>query len=134
MTQPTRTLTQSCKSMDYGEQSPVQLGSGFRRERRVSYRIPRRRVHGSSNGSITSSSEPTKAAGAVADGNTVERGLRVHMDPDSYLRENNSYRFFERLNDLVITGPTGTNVNDIFIGIVGPGNQKNDTARRSRGK
>jgi len=77
---------------------------------------------------------PTKAAGAVADGNTVERGLRVHMDPDSYLRENNSYRFFERLNDLVITGPTGTNVNDIFIGIVGPGNQKNDTARRSRGK
>src|SRR5881397_2347822 len=77
---------------------------------------------------------PTNAAGAVADGNTVERGLRVHMDPESYLRENNSYPFFERLNDLVITGPTGTNVNDIFIGIVGPGNQKNDTARRSRGK
>ncbi|TMI51711.1 glycerate kinase [Candidatus Bathyarchaeota archaeon] len=75
---------------------------------------------------------PTDAAGAVADGNTVERGLRVHMDPESYLRENNSYRFFERLNDLVITGPTGTNVNDIFIAIVGPGNQKNDTATRSR--
>ncbi len=77
---------------------------------------------------------PTNAAGAVADGKTVERGLRVHMDPESYLRENNSYPFFERLNDLVITGPTGTNVNDIFIGVVGPGNQKNDTARRSRGK
>src|SRR5207245_5327451 len=67
---------------------------------------------------------PTNAAGAVADGNTVERSLRVRMDPDSYLRENNSHRFFERLNDLVITGPTGTNVNDIFIGIVGAGNQK----------
>ena len=77
---------------------------------------------------------PTKAAGAVADGNTVERGLRAHMDPESYLRENNSCPFFERLNDLVITGPTGTNVNDIFIGIVGPGSQKSDTARRSRGK
>ncbi len=77
---------------------------------------------------------PTNAAGAVADGNTVERALRVSMDPDSYLRENNSYRFFERLNDLVITGPTGTNVNDIFIGLVGPGSQKNDTATRSRGK
>src|SRR5207245_5838823 len=77
---------------------------------------------------------PTNAAGAVADGNTVERALRVSMDPDSYLRENNSYRFFERLNDLVITGPTGTNVNDIFIGLVGPGSQKNDSARRSRGK
>jgi len=77
---------------------------------------------------------PTNAAGAVADGNTVGRALRVRMDPDSYLQENNSYPFFERLIDLVITGPTGTNVNDIFIGIVGPGNQKNDTARRSRGK
>jgi glycerate-2-kinase len=76
----------------------------------------------------------TDAAGAVADGNTVDRSLRIHMDPDSYLRENNSYPFFERLSDLVITGPTGTNVNDIFIGIVGPGSQKNDTARRSRGK
>jgi len=75
---------------------------------------------------------PTDAAGAVADGNTLERGLRIHMDPDSYLRENNSYPFFERLNDLVTTGPTGTNVNDIFIAIVEAGNQKNDTATRSR--
>jgi glycerate-2-kinase len=77
---------------------------------------------------------PTNAAGAVADGNTVERSLRVRRDPDSYLRENNSYPFFERLRDLVITGPTGTNVNDIFIAIVGAGNQKNGTAGRSRGK
>ncbi len=75
---------------------------------------------------------PTNAAGAVADGTTVERGLRIHLDSDSYLRENNSYPFFERLNDLVITGPTGTNVNDIFIAIVEAGNQKNDTATRSR--
>jgi len=75
---------------------------------------------------------PTDAAGAVADGSTFERGLRIHMDPDSYLRENDSFPFFERLNDLVTTGPTGTNVNDIFIAIVGPGNQKNHTATRSR--
>ena len=67
---------------------------------------------------------PTNAAGAVADGNTVERSLRIHMDPDSYLRENNSYPFFERLNDLVLTGPTGTNVNDIFIALVGAGKSK----------
>src|SRR6266568_3352917 len=75
---------------------------------------------------------PTNAAGAVADGTTVERGLRIHLDSDSYLRENNSYPFFERLNDLVITGPTGTNVNDIFTAIVEAGNRKNDTATRSR--
>src|SRR5437867_1677300 len=77
---------------------------------------------------------PTDAAGAVADGNTVERSLRILMDPESYLRENNSYRIFERLNDLVITGPTGTNVNDIFIAVVGPGNQKKDTATRSQSR
>jgi glycerate-2-kinase len=77
---------------------------------------------------------PTDAAGAVADGNTVGRALRSHMDPDSYLRENNSYPFFERLNDLVITGPTGTNVNDILIAIVGSADQKSDTTRRSLGQ
>ena len=75
---------------------------------------------------------PTDAAGAVADGNTVERGLRIRMDPESYLRENNSYPFFKRLRDLVIAGPTGTNVNDIFIGIVGAGNQKKDAETRPR--
>ncbi len=77
---------------------------------------------------------PTDAAGAVADGDTFERSLRVQMDPDSYLRENNSYPFFEKLNDLVTTGPTGTNVNDIFIALVGPRSQKKGTARRSRGR
>ena len=77
---------------------------------------------------------PTDAAGAMADGDTIERSLRIHMNPHSYLRENNSYPFFERLNDLVTTGPTGTNVNDIFIALVGPGSQKNGTARRSRGR
>src|SRR5436309_10431462 len=60
MTQPTRMLTQFCKSMDYGEPSPVQLGNGFRRERRANCLRLRRKAHGSSNGSITSSSEPTR--------------------------------------------------------------------------
>ena len=77
---------------------------------------------------------PTDVAGAVADGNTVGRGLRIHMDPDTYLRENDSYSFFERLHDLVTTGPTGTNVNDIFIALIGPGSKKNGTTRRSRGR
>jgi glycerate-2-kinase len=75
---------------------------------------------------------PTDAAGAVADGTTVERGLKKGVDTDTFLRENDSYSLFNKLNDLIITGPTGTNVNDIFIAIVGAGNQKNDTATRSR--
>jgi glycerate 2-kinase len=57
----------------------------------------------------------TEAAGAIVDGTTVTRGLRLGMDPENYLKNNDSYRYFSKLKDLVITGPTGTNVNDIII-------------------
>ncbi len=57
----------------------------------------------------------TNAAGAVADGSTITRGLRLRMDPKEFLINNDSYRYFSKLKDLVITGPTGTNVNDIAI-------------------
>jgi glycerate-2-kinase len=77
---------------------------------------------------------PTSAAGAVADGTTFKRGLKKGMDTDTFLRENDSYTLFNKLNDLIITGPTGTNVNDILIAIVGPADQKSDTARRSLGQ
>jgi glycerate 2-kinase len=58
---------------------------------------------------------PTDAAGAVADGQTVRR----NPDARRYLDENNSYRYFESLGDLVITGPTNTNVMDVRIMLVG---------------
>ncbi|TMI15561.1 glycerate kinase [Candidatus Bathyarchaeota archaeon] len=57
----------------------------------------------------------TNAAGAVVDGSTITRGLGLRMDPEEFLRNNDSYRYFSKLKDLVITGPTGTNVNDIAI-------------------
>src|SRR5436853_983751 len=57
----------------------------------------------------------TNAAGAVVDGSTITRGLGLRMDPEECLRNNDSYRYFSKLKDLVITGPTGTNVNDIAI-------------------
>lgn len=57
----------------------------------------------------------TDAAGAVVDGSTITRGLELGMDAEEYLRNNDSYRYFSKLKDLVITGPTGTNVNDITI-------------------
>lgn len=57
----------------------------------------------------------TNAAGALADGTTIKRGLRLKMDPGEYLMNNDSYHYFSRLGDLIITGPTGTNVNDIMI-------------------
>jgi glycerate 2-kinase len=77
---------------------------------------------------------PTRAAGAVADGSTVERGLRKGLDADTYLRENNSHEFFKKLKDLIVTGPTGTNVNDILIAIVGSVDQESITTRRSVGR
>lgn len=55
------------------------------------------------------------AAGAIADGKSLEEGLKMGMNPDRYLKENNSYEFFNRLGDLIFTGPTLTNVTDIFI-------------------
>jgi glycerate 2-kinase len=57
----------------------------------------------------------TDAAGAIVDGTTVKRGLKLRMDPGDYLKKNDSYSYLSRLNDLVVTGPTGTNVNDIMI-------------------
>ena len=60
---------------------------------------------------------PTDAAGAIADGDT----LRRNPDARRYLDDNNSYRYFESLGDLVITGPTNTNVMDVRIILVGCG-------------
>jgi glycerate 2-kinase len=61
---------------------------------------------------------PTDAAGAIATPATVSRATEAKVDPQSALERNDSYTFFKALGDLVITGPTGTNVADLFIGLV----------------
>ena len=62
---------------------------------------------------------PTDAAGAIADTTTFERARNAGIeDPDAYLRDNNTYAFFDRLGDLIRTGPTRTNVGDIQIILV----------------
>lgn len=58
---------------------------------------------------------PTDAAGAMADGNTVARAAALGLDARAYLANNDSYHFFEPLNALIKTGPTGTNVMDVRI-------------------
>ena len=58
---------------------------------------------------------PTEAAGAWADWRTVERARDLGLDPEAHLYENDSYHFFKPLGNLVITGPTGTNVMDLRI-------------------
>ena len=58
---------------------------------------------------------PTDAAGALADGQTVAQALSLGLDPRNYLADNDSYTFFKKIDDLVITGPTGTNVMDLQL-------------------
>jgi glycerate 2-kinase len=64
---------------------------------------------------------PTDAAGAFADGKTLQRGKTMGLSPWSFLKENDSYSFFQKLGDLLITGPTGTNVMDLRIMLVKKG-------------
>lgn len=58
---------------------------------------------------------PTDAAGAFADNSTVERALAMGLEPLKYLNNNDSYNFFDKLDDLYKTGPTNTNVMDVRI-------------------
>ena len=58
---------------------------------------------------------PTDAAGGLIDGETLTTGTAQGMDGPSYLADNNSYEFLRDVGDLVITGPTRTNVNDLAI-------------------
>lgn len=58
---------------------------------------------------------PTDAAGALADGKTLAKAEKMGLNPEEYLTRNDSYNFFSKLGDLILTGPTGTNVNDISI-------------------
>ncbi len=61
---------------------------------------------------------PTDAAGAIADTATIQRALKLEMDAEHFLSDNDSYHFFEKLQDLFITGPTNTNVMDLRIVLV----------------
>jgi glycerate 2-kinase len=62
---------------------------------------------------------PTDAAGALVDSTTLSRAAAVSLDPRAALESHDSYPFFERLGDLVLTGPTGTNVGDLQVLLVG---------------
>ena len=60
------------------------------------------------------------AAGAVADGTTLERARRAGMEPEDYFRRSDAYSFFSFLEDAVKTGPTGNNLRDLRILISAP--------------
>ena len=60
---------------------------------------------------------PTNAAGAFADGSSWSRARQMGLDPAATLRNNDSWSLFRETGDLLITGPTGTNVMDLMVGL-----------------
>ena len=63
---------------------------------------------------------PTDAAGAIVDPSTFDRARAAGISaPDGYLDENDTYAFFDRIGDLIRTGPTSTNVGDLQVLLVG---------------
>ena len=61
----------------------------------------------------------TDAAGAVADGATLERAQAMGMQPQRFLDQNDSYTFFHSLAQTLQTGPTRTNVTDLYCALIG---------------
>lgn len=61
---------------------------------------------------------PTDAAGAVVDYETATKAVEKGIDPNHYLTNCDSYRFFQQVGGHIITGNTGTNVMDIIVAIV----------------
>ncbi|HYZ84291.1 MAG TPA: glycerate kinase [Bryobacteraceae bacterium] len=62
---------------------------------------------------------PTDAAGAIVDGGTIARARGLGLEPEVALRENDSYPLLDASRDLIKTGPTGTNVMDVRLVLVG---------------
>lgn len=54
-------------------------------------------------------------AGAIVDKNTIEKAEKIGLNIDDYLERFDSYTFFQKTNDIIITGPTGANVSDLMI-------------------
>jgi glycerate 2-kinase len=62
---------------------------------------------------------PTDAAGAFASGDTLKRAQAIEFVPEEFLARHDSYHFFKPLDDLLVTGPTGTNVMDLYLLLIG---------------
>jgi glycerate 2-kinase len=58
---------------------------------------------------------PTDAAGAWADPRTIKTARALALNPAEYLDDNDSYSFFKQTGNLIVTGPTGTNVMDLRV-------------------
>jgi glycerate 2-kinase len=60
------------------------------------------------------------SAGAAADGNSMQRAKAAGLDPADFLRRSDAHNFFARLDDAIVTGPTGNNLRDLRILLAEP--------------
>jgi hydroxypyruvate reductase len=74
------------------------------------------------DGTDGGSGSPADPAGAFADSSTLARARGKSLNAANFLKNNDTMRFFESLGDLLFTGPTGTNVNDLRCVLVDKGN------------
>ncbi|MCF6258602.1 MAG: hypothetical protein L3J98_00335 [Gammaproteobacteria bacterium] len=63
---------------------------------------------------------PTQAAGALVDGHTLQRGIQAGFNVQQTLASANAGEFLQASGDLIVTGPTGTNVMDLILAIKQP--------------
>ncbi|MBM3137938.1 MAG: glycerate kinase [Chloroflexi bacterium] len=63
---------------------------------------------------------PTDAAGAIVDGQTIQRAREIGLNAQNFLLNNDAYNFFKKTGELIFTGPTGTNVNDLVFMFIYP--------------
>jgi glycerate-2-kinase len=57
----------------------------------------------------------SEVAGAIVDKNTLTKAEKLNLQADDYLARFDSYNFFQKFGDLILTGPTGANVSDLMI-------------------
>ena len=60
------------------------------------------------------------AAGAVADGETLARAKELGLTPAEYFQRSDAFAFFSKLDDAILTGPTGNNLRDLRILLAEP--------------
>lgn len=63
---------------------------------------------------------PTDAAGGLIDGGTLQRGITAGLDATATLHANDAYPYLAATGDLILIGPSGTNVNDLIIALTHP--------------
>ena len=63
---------------------------------------------------------PTDAAGGYVDGDTAPKLAEMGITVDAVLRDNDAYHALQKTGGLIMTGPTGTNVNDLSVLLILP--------------